>query len=141
MYFCNRCNLLNIRTLFIKIACGQMCGEWVNGRRQKIEQLEIQSQMNYRLFSVFFWHMHYLYICEFIKIRLIARFYSSSNASKAKLIFVFKRNHIVDIHWSAWQSHFVKAMEISKSKSSVCSHPPKHLILNQHANSARSSKR
>lgn len=37
MYFCNRCNLLNIRTLFIKIACGQMCGEWVNGRRQKIE--------------------------------------------------------------------------------------------------------
>lgn len=37
MYFCNCCNLLNIRTLFIKIACGQMCGEWVNGRRQKIE--------------------------------------------------------------------------------------------------------
>lgn len=39
MYFGNRCNLLNIRTLFIKIACGQMCGEWVNGRRQKIEKL------------------------------------------------------------------------------------------------------
>lgn len=62
MYFCNRCNLLNIRTLFIKIACGQMCGEWVNGRRQKIEQLEIQSQMNYRLFSVFFFDTCIIYI-------------------------------------------------------------------------------